>query len=135
MWYESLAHLNALLNATSAVLLALGYRAVRRQAIAVHARFMVAAFVTSTLFLASYVTYHILAGSKTYTGPLRAVYLPILLSHIVLAAATVPLAALTLALAALGRFERHRRIARWTFPIWIYVSVTGVAVYAMLYLA
>jgi putative membrane protein len=137
MWYESLAHVNAALNGTSAILLVLGYRAVRRKAIGVHARFMVAAFVTSSLFLASYVTYHILAGHKTYSGggPLHVVYLAILGSHIVLAVVTVPLAVTTLILAATGRFERHRRLARWTFPIWIYVSVTGVVVYLMLYSA
>jgi uncharacterized membrane protein YozB (DUF420 family) len=133
MWYESLAHVNAALNATSAVLLVLGYRAIRRGAVPVHARFMVAAFITSTLFLASYLTYHYLAGHRTYAGSMRPVYLAILGSHIILATVTVPLAATTLVLAALGRFERHRRVARWTFPIWIYVSVTGVVVYLMLY--
>lgn len=133
MWYEQLVHLNAFLNATSAVLLAFGYAAIRRKRVVVHARFMVAAFAVSTLFLASYLTYHALAGHKEYAGPARSLYLALLLSHIVLAAATVPLALATLYLAARGRFVRHARLARWTFPIWMYVSVTGVVVYILLH--
>jgi uncharacterized membrane protein YozB (DUF420 family) len=135
MELEDLPHLNAALNATSALLLACGYRAIRRGSTKVHARFMISAFVVSTLFLASYITYHYGAGHTTYDGVgwMRAVYLAILLSHIVLALVTVPLAVTVLVLAARRSFDRHRRVARWAFPIWMYVSVTGVAVYVMLY--
>jgi uncharacterized membrane protein YozB (DUF420 family) len=89
----------------------------------------------STLFLVSYLTYHAQVGSVPYTGtgPIRAVYFTILITHIILAAVTLPLALVTIALALKGRFQTHRRVARWTFPIWLYVSVTGVIVYAMLY--
>jgi len=134
--YENLAHLNALLNATSAVLLALGYRAIRwRKDTRVHARYMVAAFITSTLFLISYLTYHYHALHRPYpgTGTMRVVYFAVLISHIVLAAVTLPLVLATLWLAVRRRFVGHARLARWTFPIWSYVSVTGVVVYLMLY--
>ena len=136
MWYQNLAHLNAFLNATSAVLLALGYRAIRwRKDTRAHARYMVAAFITSSLFLASYLTYHYHVMHRPYpgTGPIRAVYFAVLISHIILAAVTVPLVLVTIWLAARRRFVGHSRIARWTFPIWAYVSVTGVIVYLMLY--
>jgi len=136
MWYEKLAHLNAFLNATSAVLLALGYRAIRfRRDTRTHAQYMIAAFITSSLFLASYLTYHYNVLHRPYpgTGAIRAVYFTVLVSHIVLAVVTVPLVLVTISLAARRRFVGHRRIARWTFPIWAYVSVTGVIVYLMLY--
>ena len=127
--------LNAGLNATSAVLLACGYRFIRRGDVTRHKRCMIAAFVTSTLFLASYVTYHLRAGSTRFpgTGALRVAYLALLASHVVLAATIVPLALTTLVLALRGSFAKHRKIARVTFPIWMYVSVTGVIVYLVLY--
>lgn len=96
---------------------------------------MIAACITSTLFLASYVTYHAHAGSRPFTGQgsVRLVYFVILISHVILAAAILPLAVITLTRALRERFDRHRAIARWTLPIWLYVSVTGVVVYFMLY--
>ena len=127
--------LNACLNATAAVLLGIGYVLIRRGRIRQHRAVMLAAFATSILFLVSYLTYHAHTGSKHFpgTGPIRVVYFAILLSHTVLAAAIVPLAAITLSRALHARFERHRVIARWTLPLWMYVSVTGVIVYFMLY--
>jgi uncharacterized membrane protein YozB (DUF420 family) len=135
MRIEWLPHLNALLNTLSALLLACGYAAIRGGKVRRHAGFMLTAFITSVLFLTSYVIYHIEAGHKVYPGVgwSSRVYLTILFSHIILAFATVPLALTTLAFALRKRFDRHRRIARWTFPIWMYVSVTGVVVYLMLY--
>lgn len=127
--------LNALLNATASVLLVAGLVAIKRQWREAHRRLMLAAFATSIAFLASYVTYHALHGSRRFPheGTLRTVYLGILLSHVVLAAAVPPLALLTLWQAWRERFDRHRRIARITWPIWMYVSVTGVVIYVMLY--
>ena len=126
---------NATLNAVSAVLLATGFVLIRRRRIDAHRRCMLAAFATSTLFLLSYLVYHYNVGSVPYTGqgPLRVVYFTVLISHIVLAAAILPLALVTLSRALDGRFARHAAIARWTLPIWLYVSVTGIAVYWMLY--
>ncbi len=127
--------LNAALNGTSAVLLALGYLFIRRKKVDLHKACMVSAFVTSTLFLVSYLIYHYHAGSKPFPGEgwTRPVYFTILISHVILATVTLPLAIVTLARALRGRFEKHRRIARWALPIWLYVSVTGVVVYLMLY--
>ena len=135
MWYDRLPHVNAFLNAASTVLLVWGYTAIRRGNAVLHERLMKRAFVSSSLFLASYLTYHIQAGRKTFPGEgwLRTAYLGILLSHTVLAVVTVPLVLTTLYFALRGRFDRHRRIARVTLPIWLYVSVTGVVVYWMLY--
>ena len=126
---------NATLNAISAALLATGFVLIRQRRIDAHRRCMLAAFATSTLFLLSYLVYHYNVGSVPYTGrgPIRAVYFTILISHIVLAAAILPLALVTLHRALGGRFTRHAAIARWTLPIWLYVSVTGIAVYWMLY--
>ena len=131
----SLPALNASLNAVSAVLLVLGYLFIRRRKIAAHKLCMISAFATSTLFLASYLVYHYHVGSKPFSGQgaIRAVYFSILISHVVLAAAIVPLALVTLRRAWKEQFDRHARIARRTLPIWIYVSVTGVVVYWMLY--
>ena len=134
-----LPHLNAALNSVSAILLVLGYRAIRRRDVDSHRRLMLSALAVSALFLTSYVVYHVKVGSVAFTGAglVRPVYFAILISHIVLAASTVPLALTTLILAArarkTGRFEQHRKWARWTFPIWLYVSLTGVVVYGMLY--
>ena len=127
--------LNASLNALSALLLAAGYFFIRRKRIAIHRFFMGAAFLTSSLFLASYLGYHYFVGATMFSGRgwIRPVYLSILLSHTVLAALTVPLVIVTLSRALREQFDRHRRIARWTLPIWFYVSVTGVIIYAMLY--
>ena len=126
---------NATLNGVSAVLLATGYVFIRRRRIDAHRRCMLAAFATSALFLVSYLVYHYNVGSVPFTrqGPIRAVYFATLISHIVLAASILPLALVTLHRALRGRFTRHAAIARWTLPIWLYVSVTGIAVYWMLY--
>jgi putative membrane protein len=126
---------NACLNATSAALLTAGYVFIRRRRVTAHRACMVSALLVSTLFLVSYVTYHSLAGSRPFGGQgwIRAVYFPLLISHIVLAAVIVPLALVTVYRALQGSFARHVRIARWTLPIWLYVSVTGVLVYWMLY--
>lgn len=132
---SSLPGVNALLNACSAVLLALGYFFVRRGRLRAHRACMVMAFGVSMLFLVSYLAYHYTSGSRSFggTGWIRWVYFPLLISHIVLAAAIVPLALVTLYRAARGQFARHRGMARWTLPLWLYVSVTGVLVYWMLY--
>jgi putative membrane protein len=131
----SLPRLNAALNGTSAILLAAGWVLIRRRRVAAHRACMVTAFGVSTLFLISYVVYHARAGSVRFAGqgPARTVYFFLLVTHIVLAAAIVPLALTTLYRAATGQLARHRRIARWTLPVWLYVSVTGVLVYWMLY--
>jgi uncharacterized membrane protein YozB (DUF420 family) len=135
MSVADLPHLNAALNAVSAVLLTIGWVLIRRKRIAAHRRFMIAAFVTSALFLASYVTYHAQIGSRPFpgTGLLRTIYFAVLIPHVVLAAAVLPLALVTLRRGLRRDDARHRRIARWTLPIWLFVSVTGVIVYLMLY--
>lgn len=131
----ALPTVNATLNATAALLLVAGYIFIRRGRIAQHRACMIAAFVVSILFLISYLTYHAQVGSRRFpgTGPIRTVYLSILLTHTVLAAAVPFLAIVTLWRALAARFDRHVPIARWTLPIWLYVSVTGVIVYLMLY--
>lgn len=131
----NLPALNAALNATAAVLLVIGYRLIRSGRREQHRRVMLAAFATSALFLVSYVIYHANIGSRPFTGqgPIRVVYFTILITHVILAAAILPLALITLNHALRSRFERHVPIARWTLPIWLYVSVTGVIVYLMLY--
>lgn len=135
MSYAALPALDAILNATSAVLLTTGWLLIRRGRWKQHRAFMIAAFCTSILFLISYLTYHAHAGSKHFTGQglVRTIYFAILLTHTVLAAVIVPLVLVTLSRALSARFDRHRAIARWTLPIWLYVSVTGVVVYLMLY--
>jgi len=132
---SSLPVVNASLNALATILLLCGYVAIRRRKIQVHRALMLSAFVTSVLFLISYVIYHAHVGSRPFPGhgPIRTVYFTILISHIVLAAVIPPLAAVTLWQALRSRFERHVRIARWTLPLWLYVSVTGIVVYWMLY--
>lgn len=132
---RDLPAVNAALNATASVLLVLGYALIRRRHIQAHQRVMIAAFTVSVLFLASYLVYHSQVGSVRFqrTGAIRTVYLSILLTHTVLAAAVPVLAILTLRRALRGRFDRHRRLARWTLPVWLYVSVTGVVIYVMLY--
>jgi uncharacterized membrane protein YozB (DUF420 family) len=127
--------INATLNAVAAVLLTCGWVMIHRRRIEMHRRFMLAAFATSALFLTSYLIYHANVGSRPFLGqgPIRIVYYTILVTHVVLAAAVLPLAIITLTHALRARFERHVPIARWTLPIWLYVSVTGVIVYVMLY--
>jgi uncharacterized membrane protein YozB (DUF420 family) len=130
-----LPHLNAALNALAGVLLLCGFYCIRTKRIAAHRRWMIAAFVTSALFLTSYVIYHAQVGSRPYpgTGVMRTIYFAILIPHVILAAAVLPLAILTLGRGLVRDDARHRRIARWTLPIWLFVSVTGVVVYLMLY--
>lgn len=127
--------LNACLNATTAGLLLLGWRRIRSGRRAAHRAAMLAALATSALFLVSYLVYHFQVGSVRFTGAgwLRSVYLAVLLSHTVLAAVIVPLALVTASRALRGRFELHRAIARYTLPVWLWVSVSGVVVYWMLY--
>ncbi|HYC22612.1 MAG TPA: DUF420 domain-containing protein [Candidatus Bathyarchaeia archaeon] len=131
----ALPTLNAVLNAASAALLLTGYRLIRRRRVAAHRACMLAALVTSSVFLTSYLYYHAHVGSVHYTGEgwLRPTYFTILTTHTLLAASVPPLALRTFYLAWKGQIARHRRIARWTWPIWMYVSVTGVVVYLMLY--
>jgi uncharacterized membrane protein YozB (DUF420 family) len=126
---------NAALNAASALLLSAGYLFIRSKRVKAHKICMVSAFTTSTLFLISYLIYHYQVGSVPFKaqGWIRALYFTILTSHIVLAAAIVPLVLITLTRALKGNFDRHKRIARWTLPLWLYVSLTGVIVYVMLY--
>ena len=127
--------LNAILNATAALCLALGFVFIKRGDRKTHKTCMLGALVASALFLTSYVIYHAQAGSRPFPGqgPIRLVYFAILISHVVLAAVILPLAIVTTSRGLAGRFDRHRAIARWTFPIWLYVSVTGVIVYVLLY--
>jgi putative membrane protein len=135
LYVSDLPTLNAALNATSAVLLSLGYYFIRKKAFAAHKRCMLAAFATSTLFLISYLVYHYHVGSVRFRGDgwIRSVYFTILVTHTILAAAIVPLVLVTLRRAWRARFDKHKRIARWTLPLWLYVSVTGVVIYWMLY--
>jgi uncharacterized membrane protein YozB (DUF420 family) len=130
-----LPSVNAALNATAAVLLVWGYRLIRAKRIETHRKVMAAAFAVSCLFLVSYLVYHYSAGTVRFqkTGPIRTIYLSILATHTLLAAAVPVLAVITLRRGLAARYDKHRRIARWTLPIWLYVSVTGVVVYAMLY--
>jgi len=126
---------NAALNAIATAFLAAGWRFIRRGDRAAHRACMQTALACSALFLASYLVYHANVGSRPYTGtgPLRALYFLVLVTHVVLAAAIVPLVVVTVVRAWRGRFAAHRAIARWTLPLWLYVSVTGVIVYVMLY--
>ncbi|MEM6456053.1 MAG: DUF420 domain-containing protein [Acidobacteriota bacterium] len=135
MEISDLPTLNASLNGVATVLLLAGYIMVRQRRYDAHRNFMLAAFATSVAFLISYLIYHYYAGSVRFTreGWIRPVYFFILITHIVLAATVPFLAVLTLTRAFQRRFTQHRRIARWTLPIWLYVSVTGVMIYLMLY--
>jgi putative membrane protein len=129
------AALNASLNGISAVLLTCGYAAIRARKIAAHKTFMIAAFLTSTVFLISYLAYHYRVGHVAFHGQgwIRPVYFTLLVTHTVLAAVIVPMIIITLRRAWVERFDKHRLIARWTLPLWLYVSVTGVIVYLMVY--
>ena len=135
MSVAELPALNATLNGVAALFLVAGYVFIRRRQIAAHRAFMLSALAASALFLVSYVIYHANAGSKPFpgTGPVRTVYFVILITHIVLAAAIVPMVLMTVSRALRGRFDRHASIARRTLPVWLYVSVTGVVIYVMLY--
>jgi uncharacterized membrane protein YozB (DUF420 family) len=136
MTISDLPALNAALNGTAATLLVIGYVLIRRGQVTGHRRVMIAAFAASTLFLVSYLIYHANVGSRPFPGRgvVRLFYFTILVTHIVLATAIVPMALITLTRGLRERFDRHVAIARWTLPIWLYVSVTGVIVYVMLYL-
>ena len=130
-----LPHLNAALNATSFLLLVAAFIQIRRGNVGAHRKLMLSTLAVSGLFLVSYVIYHANYGSVRFQGQgaVRAVYFVILVTHVILAAAIVPLVFITVRRALRGDFARHRRIARWTYPLWLYVSVTGVIVYLMLY--
>jgi uncharacterized membrane protein YozB (DUF420 family) len=132
---SDLPALNATLNAICFVLLTTGYVLIRRGRVTQHRAVMIAAFCTSVVFLVSYLTYHAQIGSKHFEGqgPIRLVYFTILLTHTVLAATIVPMVLVTLSRGLKRRDDRHRAIARWTLPLWMYVSITGVVVYLMLY--
>lgn len=135
MSVAALPHLNAALNATSAVLLMTAYAFIKARNIPAHRRCMISAFVTSSIFLVSYVVYHAQAGSKPFqgTGAIRTIYFSILIPHVLLAAVVLPLAIITLRRGLRMDVQRHTRLARWTLPLWLFVSVTGVVVYLMLY--
>lgn len=135
MSLSDLPAVNASLNALSGVLLLIAYILIRQRKIEQHRKVMLAAFATSTLFLICYVIYHSQVGSVRFTrqGFVRPVYFTILITHVTLAAVVLPLAIVTLSRGLKARYPQHRRIARWTFPIWLYVSVTGVLVYVLLY--
>jgi putative membrane protein len=133
--YYSLAPLNSILNAIAAVLLMAGFVCIRTRRVRAHRVCMVSAFAVSTAFFISYLTYHYHVGDVRFQGHgiVRPIYFTILITHITLALTIVPLALITLSRALRGNFSQHRRIARWTWPIWMYVSVTGVIVYLMCY--
>jgi uncharacterized membrane protein YozB (DUF420 family) len=135
MTFSDLPLLNACLNSTSAVLLGCGYCFIRNNRQVAHRNCMIAALASSTLFLASYLTYHAFAGHTVFRDPLwfRPIYLFILLTHTVLAAVIVPLVLVTLSRALRRKWEAHKKIARFTLPVWMYVSVTGVVIYLLLY--
>jgi uncharacterized membrane protein YozB (DUF420 family) len=135
MGVADLPHLNAALNTLSTIFLVTGWLLIKRRRILPHKRAMTAAIVTSALFLTSYVIYHANVGSKPFpgTGLIRTLYFAILIPHVILAAAVVPPILITVSRGLSAKYDKHRRIARWTLPIWLYVSVTGVIVYLMLY--
>jgi putative membrane protein len=135
--FAFLPALNAIFNGLSATALLIGYTFIRARKVAAHRASMITAFVFSTLFLVSYILHHALHGDVRYPAhaALRSVYLPLLASHIILAVVTLPMVLITFFFSLSGRFAQHRKIARWTFPLWLYVSVTGVITYAMLRLA
>jgi len=132
---HSLPAVNATLNAISGILLLIGYGLIRARKIALHRRFMIAAFAASSLFLVCYIVYHAQVGSVRFTrhGFVRPLYFTILITHVTLAAVVLPLAIVTLSRGLAAKYAVHRKVARWTFPIWLYVSVTGVLVYVLLY--
>jgi putative membrane protein len=132
---HDLPAVNATLNGISGILLVIAYALIRARRTQQHRRVMIAAFAASSLFLVCYVVYHAQVGSVRFTrqGLVRPIYFTILVTHVVLAAVVLPMAIITLSRGLKGRYAQHRRIARWTFPIWLYVSITGVLVYVLLY--
>ncbi|MEO6034752.1 MAG: DUF420 domain-containing protein [Verrucomicrobiota bacterium] len=135
MTLSDLPLLNACLNSSSAVFLTLGYIFIRQKKTIAHRNCMIAAFCTSTLFLTSYLVYHFNVGRTTFRDPqwFRPIYLALLLTHTVLAVVIVPMILITLSRALKARYELHKKFARWTWPLWMYVSVTGVLIYFFLY--
>ncbi|MBI3400722.1 MAG: DUF420 domain-containing protein [Acidobacteria bacterium] len=135
MTLHDLPAVNATLNALSGILLLIGFTLIHNKRIEAHRKVMIAAFATSSLFLICYVVYHAQVGSVSFTrqGFVRPLYFTILITHVTMAFVVVPLAIITLTRGLKGRYPQHRRIAKWTFPIWLYVSVTGVLVYVLLY--
>ena len=135
--YAFLPALNAILNGLSAIALLIGFTFIKSRKIKAHRASMITAFGFSTLFLVSYILHHALHGDVRYPAhaALRSVYLPLLASHIILATVALPLILVTFFFSLSGRIPQHRRVARWTFPLWLYVSVTGVVTYVMLRLA
>ena len=133
-WVSNLSAVNAALNSLSTVFLLLGFREIRARNFAKHMRFMISAFITSALFLVSYIVYHHFVGDTPFKGQgfIRPVYFSILISHIVLSIFVVPLVLSSFLFAFSGKFSTHRKVSKWTFPIWLYVSVTGVMVFFML---
>jgi putative membrane protein len=133
-WVAWLPALNAGLNGTSAVFLVLAYRAIRRRQVVAHSRFILTSLAASTLFLVSYIAYHAVHGDTPFGGHglVRPLYFFILISHVLLSAVALPLVFMSLFFSLSGRFPRHKKIARYTLPVWLYVSVTGVLVFAML---
>jgi uncharacterized membrane protein YozB (DUF420 family) len=136
MVYEDLSTVNALLNGLSAVLLLVGYVNIKKGNRDIHKRFMVAALITSALFLVSYVIYHYEVGSVPYPYHdwTRPVYFIILIPHVILAALNVPFIIALVTYAFKGNFKKHKKLARWVWPVWMFVSVTGVIIYLMLYI-
>ena len=135
MTIHDLPAVNATLNATSGILLLIGYVLIRARRIDLHRKFMIAAFTASSLFLVCYVIYHAQVGNVRFTrqGLVRPIYFTILITHVSLAFLVLPLAIVSLSRGLSAKYQAHRRIARWTFPVWMYVSVTGVLVYVLLY--
>lgn len=133
-WVSNLSALNAALNSLSTVFLLLGFREIKARNFAKHMRFMISAFVTSALFLVSYIVYHHFVGDTPFTGQgvVRPIYFFILVTHIVLSIFVVPLVLSSFLFAFSGKFSIHRKVSKWTFPIWLYVSVTGVMVFFLL---
>ena len=135
-WVSNLSAVNAALNSLSTVFLLLGFREIRARNFAKHMRFMISAFITSALFLVSYIVYHHFVGDTPFTGQgfIRPVYFFILISHIVLSIFVVPLVLSSFLFAFSGKFSTHRKVSKWTFPIWLYVSITGIIIFVMLYM-
>lgn len=133
-WVEQLPALNAFLNSVSTVLILSGFAAIKKRKFITHMKFMLTAFITSSLFLISYLLYHNFTGHTTFPGEgfIRPVYFTILISHIILSALVVPLVLTSFYFAYSGKFSTHRKVSRWTFPVWLYVSVTGVLIYLIL---
>lgn len=133
-WIKNLSIMNAAFNALSTMFLLLGFREIKRRNFARHMNYMISAFITSSLFLVSYIVYHHFAGDTPFEGKgfIRPIYFFILISHIVLSAFVVPLVLTSFFFAFSGKFDKHKKIARWTFPIWLYVSVTGVLIFILL---